>query len=235
MFETGAEVDFIELSHDGTDASVTVFNGLDLNFVGASVGYKFDESVYITEKTAANADFAGLGQFWVRDDAPNTPMFTDDTGVDYELNKVVQSSFVQDGAVATGTTLIPFDDTIPQITEGDEYLTLSHTPLDAANLLYIFVYVGAANSAAGQNQMTMALFKDAVADALSCSTLRTLGDTLSPNSLNHRIVAGGTSAITFRVRAGLDAAGTTTFNGESGARLFGGVLASSITILEVTP
>lgn len=86
VFETGAEVDYIETRHDGVDGNITVFNGLDLNFIGASVGYKFDESIYVTEKTTANADFAGLGQFWVRDDVPNVPMFTDDAGTDFVLN-----------------------------------------------------------------------------------------------------------------------------------------------------
>jgi len=43
-------------------------------------------SLYMTEKNVAGADFATIGQFWVRDDAPNTPMFTDDTGVDHILN-----------------------------------------------------------------------------------------------------------------------------------------------------
>jgi len=43
------------------------------------------------EKAAAGADEAGEGQFWVRNDSPNTPMFTDDAGNDFELN--VGSSF----------------------------------------------------------------------------------------------------------------------------------------------
>jgi hypothetical protein len=42
--------------------------------------------VYLNEMSAADTDIAGRGQFWVRDDAPNLPMFTDDTGVDYILN-----------------------------------------------------------------------------------------------------------------------------------------------------
>jgi hypothetical protein len=50
-----------------------------------------------------------------------------------------------------------------------------------------------------------------------------------------QIVAGGTSAITFRVRAGASACGTTTFNGIGGSRIFGGVMASNIYIEEVTP
>ena len=41
------------------------------------------------------------------------------------------------------------------------------------------------------------------------------------------------ATITFKVRAGANAAGTTTFNGTGGARRMGGVAASSITITEI--
>lgn len=37
---------------------------------------------FIEEAAAATADVTASGQFWVRSDAPNTPMFTDDTGID---------------------------------------------------------------------------------------------------------------------------------------------------------
>jgi hypothetical protein len=37
------------------------------------------------ERAAARADVAGYGQFWVRSDTPNTPMFTDDAGTDHNL------------------------------------------------------------------------------------------------------------------------------------------------------
>ncbi len=42
--------------------------------------------VYMTERASANSDFAADGQFWVRNDVPNTPMFTDDAGNDFVLN-----------------------------------------------------------------------------------------------------------------------------------------------------
>jgi len=38
------------------------------------------------ERAAALAPSATIGQFWVRDDTPNVPMFTDDAGTDYVLN-----------------------------------------------------------------------------------------------------------------------------------------------------
>ena len=57
---------------------------------------------YWQEKAAASADEIGFGQFWVRSDAPNTPMFTDDAGNDYELN--VAGRVVTDINTATPPT-----------------------------------------------------------------------------------------------------------------------------------
>jgi hypothetical protein len=54
-------------------------------------------------------------------------------------------------------------------------------------------------------------------------------------AFTHVMTSGTTSPTTFRFRAGLHVAGTTTFNGQGGNRKFGGVLASSIVIREVAP
>lgn len=65
-------------------------------------------------------------------------------------------------------------------------------------------------------------------------------DTVSSNTapaqiiFNHIMTAGTTSATTFKVRCGGNAAGTTTFNGQATARKYGGVMASSIQITEWT-
>lgn len=138
------------------------------------------------------------------------------------------------GAVATGTTAIPFDDTIPQITEGDEYMTLAITPTSAANILVIRVTVFL--TATGTPWLISALFQDSTANALAVAAtfdnLSTAGATIT---YTHRMVAGTTSATTFRVRCGSSGGPTTTFNGQNGGRIFGGVMASSITITEVTP
>jgi hypothetical protein len=42
-------------------------------------------SLYLKELSAARTDIAAWGQFWVKDDAPNTPYFTDDAGTDKQL------------------------------------------------------------------------------------------------------------------------------------------------------
>jgi hypothetical protein len=49
------------------------------------------------------------------------------------------------------------------------------------------------------------------------------------------MTSGTVSATTFKVRAGIRSggSGTVTFNGTSGSRLFGGTIASSITVTEI--
>lgn len=146
----------------------------------------------------------------------------------------VQVVSTQSGAVATGTTIMPLDDTIPQITGGNEYLTASITPTSATNFLEIEVHMLLATSAAS-GFMTAALFQDATANALAAAVqwASTAGGIVHV-SFKHRMLAGTTSATTFRARAGGHSAGTTTFNGWGGNRMFGGVMASSITVKELT-
>lgn len=145
----------------------------------------------------------------------------------------VQSQFT--GAVATGTTLIPNDDTIPQITEGDEYLTVTITPTSATSILEIDVQIaGSLNSGAIS---AMALFKVGTSDALCATYFGANGSgILGVGTLGWRIVAGSTSAQTFKVRAGpSSAAATFTFNGSAGARRFGGVMNSFLVVKEIAP
>ena len=137
------------------------------------------------------------------------------------------------GAVATGTTTIPSDDTIPQNTEGDQYMTLAITPLSTTNALKIDVVIQLASSAAG-GRMTAALFQDSTANALATGGQGFI-DANKPFSMSftYYMTAGTTSSTTFKVRAGASVAGTTTFNGVSSARLYGGTYSSSITITEI--
>ena len=144
---------------------------------------------------------------------------------------VLQVVNSQTGAVATGTTLIPTDDTIPQITEGNEYMTLAITPKSATSILQITVTANI--SVNGAQRTTVALFRDAVANSLAAAMgWVSLAGTGITSTFSHTMVSGGTTQITFRVRAGSEGASTMTFNGHTSARVYGGVMASSITITE---
>jgi hypothetical protein len=136
------------------------------------------------------------------------------------------------GAVATGTTSIPLDDTIPQNTEGDQYMTLAITPKSATSKLVIQVIWNGSNNTNGVVSGVVALFQDSTANAIAAEYFTLAGQYYGMNiPLTWVMTSGTTSSTTFKVRVGCQS-GTTTFNGTNGTRLFGGVQSSSITITE---
>lgn len=144
----------------------------------------------------------------------------------------VQMQYSTSSALSTGTTVIPNDDTVPQNTEGNEYMTLAITPKSATNIIVIEVLALLSNSGAN-GWLTGAVFQDSTAGALAVNSqfmaTMTGGVALS---VRHIMVAGTTSSTTFKFRAGSNVAGTTSFNGFIGARLFGATTKSSITVTE---
>ena len=147
-------------------------------------------------------------------------------------SKVVQVVNVTTGAVATTTTVMPYDDTIPQKTEGGEFLTLAITPTHASNKLFIEVSIHVGYSVAAHTQT--ALFQDSTTGSLASGYEYIAGVTQSGNmNFNHYMTSGTTSSTTFKVRCGGHTAGTVTLNGDGAARKHGGVLSSSITITEI--
>lgn len=147
----------------------------------------------------------------------------------------IQMVFTETGALATGTTVIPYDDTIPQQTEGDQYMSLVITPKSATSRLIIEVTAMVSSSVIAV-LFIAALFQDATANALATTMHMANGSSAGQPitvTLRHIMVSGTTSATTFKVRIGPNTASTTTFNGAAGVRAFGGALASSIVIREV--
>jgi hypothetical protein len=137
----------------------------------------------------------------------------------------------QTGIYASGTGLIPEDNTIPQNTEGDEYMALQITPLNAQSKLEINVLAFISNSIS--NPRIGALFQDSTTNALcSGSHFDSIPSAMTPLNINHFMTSGTTNATTFKFRAGGAIAGTTYFNGLSGGQLFNGNMSSSITIKE---
>lgn len=173
-----------------------------------------------------------LGQYLYTAGSSADPAWSSIAAGDLPAGSIVQIVNTQTGASGIGTTIMPYDDTIPQKTEGDEYMTLAITPATVTNKLKIdVVWIGAVDIA---NVLTVALFKDTVTNASAAA--------ISSDSVaNHRhmipfsyyMVAGTTSSTTFKVRAGAAGVGRTTFNGSDGARYLGGALKSSITITEI--
>lgn len=191
----------------------------------------------------------GLGTFATKSslvigDVPDGTFTADATGrakfaagfADFSVvanGAVLQTVDSQSGAVATGTTVIPNDDTVPTSAEGDQYLSVTITPKLATSILEVEAVLHLAHSA-GSGHLAAALFQDSGTAALAAgyATFINAGYVYQVR-VRHRIVSGTTSATTFKVRAGCSAAGTTTFNGTAGGRTYGGVLSSSINVREI--
>jgi len=157
--------------------------------------------------------------------------------ISYTGSKVEQLIYSQTGALVSCTTVIPVDDTIPQQTEGDEILTVTITPKHATDILVI--EFSSVHGTLGNCNATFALLQDAGANALAATYSGSSSAILSsPNTniiLRHIMVAGTTSATTFKVRAGPEVGGITTYvNGsvDTSARECGGVAATTLTITE---
>jgi hypothetical protein len=176
-------------------------------------------------------DDAGTTGVYLRSGKDNLITLADSGSV---TNGMVKQVYTQTGASATGNTTMPNDDSIPQNTEGDEYMTLAITPTSSTNRLKIdVVFCGA--TATSNRGPVVALFQDTTANALAAAE-GSGGDNNFAASIcfTHYMTAGTTSATTFKVRAGSTDGSQLTFNGQGGTRLLGGVMASSITITEIS-
>jgi hypothetical protein len=143
----------------------------------------------------------------------------------------IQQIISQSGSVATGTTTIPADDTIPQNTEGDQYLSVSITPKSANNLLVIEAVIIGSHSVAAK--VIAALFQDSAANALVAVIQEgSLANQMLNLKLTWRMMAGTANSTTFKIRIGGSSAGTFTFNGAASSRLLGGSLGSYLMVTE---
>ena len=193
-----------------------------------------DTSVYYKESGSGNTG-------WVTRGTLNAPAITSFANAAHDHSNaagggalsagIMQAQHTQSGAVATGSTTIPLDDTIPQNTEGDELYTLAITPTSATNKLVIEAVINAAASAAASN-VIIALFQDSTANALAVSSsYGDAADIQNSITLRYEMVAGTTSETTFKIRIGCNS-GNWTVNGAAGVRQFGGVCMSSLRITE---
>ena len=148
------------------------------------------------------------------------------------LSGIAQIQSSLSSTVTTGATGIPADNTIPQSNEGVELYTVTVTPKNANSTLLMFAQMQTTGGSSGRH--VLALFRDDETDAFHAAARQASSSSLQ-HMLTHCLVpAGSTATRTYKMRAGL-AAGTLTFNGESAAGMYGGVLSSGLTIIEIPP
>lgn len=181
----------------------------------------------------ANTDITSLGTVTTTTQAASdastklaTTAFVNSTG------RVVQTVEATPYVTYTSTAVfIPWDDTIPQNTEGLQILTVSITPKNVANRLRVeWDFMGAASTSAGH--ISAALFQDSAANALAVRSGG--GDSSQIYCLpgSYEAAAGTTSATTFKLNFGVDT-GTAYVNGNSSGRKFGGASAARLRVTEL--
>ena len=144
---------------------------------------------------------------------------------------VMQVQETTSSAVATGSTQITLDDSIPQNTEGNEIVTVSITPKSAYSTLIIEAQAVVSHPTAAA--MIGALFQDSTANALVAIEHSYAANQRVPVLLKHKMTSGTTSATTFKFRVGSSAAGTLTVNGFGGSRELGGTMNTFIRVTEI--
>jgi hypothetical protein len=153
--------------------------------------------------------------------------------IDNDGKLVVQTQqIVNDEVSAALSTHIPFDDTIPQSTEGDAILLLAFTPKVIGNLLEVDAVVYA--SAGGAEHIILSLQKDTESDTLaSAAAYVGAADKIVPIHLRYMATISSLTERTYRIRIGT-ASQSVVMNGivTGPARRFGGVMQSSLKITE---
>lgn len=149
----------------------------------------------------------------------------------------IQAPRNDSGTLATGTTIIPVDNTIPQNTEGDQYLSQAITPSHATHLLRAKVQGVFGDASSSGQFLAMSLFRDSVANALAATASISGGASGTGYpielTLEKKVLAASAVSTTFKMRAGVGTTGTVSFNGVNGVQLFGGVTNSYIEVEEI--
>lgn len=147
--------------------------------------------------------------------------------------KIVQIIHRQDYPVVSGTTAIPFDTSIPQQTEGFEVMTASITPKSASSMLMVEAGVQTWDGATTE-QVEACLFRDLTADALTVAgSAQVTANGGNFMTIRYQVPASATSLTTFKIRVGGNGS-TIYFNDRGGAGIFGGRLASYMTVTEIS-
>jgi hypothetical protein len=227
-----------------TGAAVTVTAIANAPYAGAVTWVKMNDAHVWTDgatfNVQGNANYTAAADDWIRIYATTVSTF-EVTVFKANGTAIVAGTVVQVieatpvVTVVTCATAIPYDDTIPQNTEGVEVITVSITPTSATNRLRIEFDAGQA-SINNTGRVMSALFQDTTADALAATSESFGGTTYDSFSLrlSHEMAAGTTSATTFKIRVGPTSGSTAYVNSNNaGSRIFGGVAAARLRVIEI--
>ena len=154
---------------------------------------------------------------------------TSSNNVYHPLGKVVQ--FISSDIIqTTGTTILPYDATLPTSTEGFQIWTANITPTYTTSTIVVIFNVHAECSA-GTATTTLALYNGTTAISIAAGR-GVNANTAMDLSISKRFVSGTISPITLSARIGPSAAATVYVN-RGNTETFGGTTNSSYIIMEI--
>lgn len=146
----------------------------------------------------------------------------------------VQLASASSSALVTTSSAMPNDNTIPQSSEGVEFLTVAITPRYANSKLLILV--NSFGDTSLSRPFSGALFLDNNSDAFYAQPVTpdpNNAGTTTPFNLMTVIDAVDTSPRTYRLRMGPNAGSTLTINGINGSEVFGSISTSTMSVMEI--
>jgi hypothetical protein len=131
------------------------------------------------------------------------------------------------------TSIIAYDDSVPQISEGKEFLTYTFTPDSAFSKFLLEVEMNLTATGSGSLAI-LGLFLNGGANAVQSVAFYCGAGYMQRTRFSYYFYAPPDSGeLTFSVRAGQTVAGTLSMNGVSGARKLGGTCFSFLRITEM--
>lgn len=189
-------------------------------------GATFTVSPLVPTPLPADNTTKAVNSSWVR-------TLISGTSIAMPSGSAIDFAYAEYTTSANLTAQMQWDDTIPQVTEGTQILTLTFTPKAVGNKLVIRFNGQIALSVA--SWVIAALFVDGAADAVRAAgaVVEDVGSAGRMIDLCYVYTAVDTSSHSFSIRVGPEAATTLRMNGTYLARRLGGSSAATLTIQEV--
>jgi hypothetical protein len=145
---------------------------------------------------------------------------------------LIDRAYAEYTANTSLTTAIPFDDTIPQVTEGTQILSAAITPKATAHRVRVkFCGFG---SGSNSDDITAALFLNGASNAIAASafTIASTNDTIAM-TMEFEHSPASMAAQTYSIRVGSRTGNAVRMNGTTSARKFEGVARSTLVLEEI--
>lgn len=227
--KTASAVNHIEITNASTTNAPLISAAGDDSNIDLSLQPKSGGKLILDTHTWPNTD--GSANQILQTNGSGVLSFTDAS-----TGNLLQYIHTTSTSEASTTTIIPYDDTVPQNTEGAEYITATITPTNTNSTLEIEVFIPIISKSGNQQAWIGALFQDSTADALCAAIAPVMfGDHRVHGQfhMKYYMTAGTTSSTEFKFRYG-PSAGTAYINTIAGTSKFGTIPQASMIIKELS-